>query len=673
MGMSHGYAKLKRCCVIALLSASPLLADLNEDRHPAKDILNALDRKLESLPENSIELPESADKTEPPSFIEEAGEDFVTAWQLYRSIAMRPPEPSADPTPLDRKDLINAYEERKLFEDLISRTIRAEPPPKISEYSRFTYSSMDWCGDGSMTFMSRYETGLILANIRHGKHLKALQLYSNYNRPSRDTLLRAFGADPEMFSLGAWLNKRCSAEAMCKTGGELTAAMMMHWIDLHHTEEMETRRIARETLWSVGTDNVPYFPRTEIMWLLRPENGVTDKTKTRIVGYIENKGDANASLGHWLYSYPKGAEKWLVPIALRCLEDPRNEIRERASKILRKSGVKYQEPERLPDVRFRVTVNGKPWPRDLERDDGRLHLTVFKKSSESGKKPKFIGDSLFVCDGDDFRTGDPYRAFFTVYPGFVSEGVTIPKGSQTLRGEIKLPVDFQGINKVDFKTTELTVIPDFSDRKIADENLIYSLNLAIDYPNRVAGAEVKSYILRHGESLYLPMVSEETYWLTVWHPGAAQQAPVKVKVDRRHNVIRPRLEQGTTLVVPVDWPEMAEPEKLPPELSRAFVWSKPSLQAGLRAVIRIKRIGDPSVVISPGAPESIERRFKNSVIFPYLPPGKYTVESPDVTIEPSGTSPGCLIRRSSIEVEIGKDSPVFVVTKPLEIHFTRKD
>ncbi|MGJ8643518.1 MAG: hypothetical protein ACSHX9_08940 [Luteolibacter sp.] len=653
--MSDAKRKWQAGVVILACSAAPLLADLNEDRDPAKDILRAIDHELSSLEENSLELPNSEDEAEPPSFITEAGDDFVTAWRLYRDIVMQPREPSSK-VAIEEKNLINAHEEWELFKDLITRTIEADPPPEISEYSRFTYSSLDSCGDGSMTFMRRYKTGLILANIRHGNHYEALKMYSDYNRPSCDILLRAFGADAEMFSVGKWLNKRCLVDEVSKTGGERTATMLMRWIDLHHAEEVETRRIRKKTHVYIRND-LPYFPSNGLISLLLPENGVTDETKKRIASYIGTRGLEIAPLKQWIYHRPNGAEKWMAPLAVRGLKDPLNEVRLRSSRLLDRAGVNHEPPEMRPDPRFEIFVNGKPFPKRF----GALRLNLRADDAFSSAGFKGWEDGCALYDADDFReNGDLKSAHFTVSPF-------------TVAGKIKLPIDFEGINRVNIIKRELKILPVFPMVRNAPEDRTYAVSLSPVEKDVPWGRGRKWVVVKNHKPHTYWHVSPGEYWLGVRYPGGVWEPDRKITVGNDKAIQRPVIKKGSNIVVPVLWAQMATPESLPRELATHFVWFRPSLHESLRSIVRIKGDGVSDSTEHVPIPESADGRFPNSVIFPYLPPGKYTIESPDRIIKPTATSPGCVIKRTSIEVEIKKDSPIFVVTEPLEIDYSVKE
>jgi hypothetical protein len=616
----------------------------------------AIEKKAKEIPANSLSLPEVPEIGAPPASVSQAGAEFVEAWKLYRTVTARRPRNPEAPSPGDGGgDRINAYKEWEKFEDLLRRTVDAEPPPDISEYGRFTYSSLDWCGDGAMTFSSRYQNGLALAMLRNGKPFDALQLIG----PAKaELLLPAFGVDPETFRIGEWLAKQSLPDHICKTGKDKSARMLMDWADIHFDSELERRRIQRETNRYETPEDEPYFPRTDIIQLLRPDNGVTDETKTRIVDHIKRKGIILTPLGNWFYSLPKGSEKWMIPIARLGLDDPLNRVRKRSSAILTAAGVEHAPPALHPDPRFKILVNGEKWPGRLG-EHARLRLSIDAENAGTACGFKDFRDGIATCDADKFiENGEVKSAQVYVYP--------------YIWGRIRLPIDYGNVGTVSIEARELTISPVFPDRATAPEDRTYAVELDRFEEGRKTDGSVSRRTVKNHEPYVYPNVSPGEYWLRVRHPGAVLEDRQRITIKNDGEVIRPRLRQGSSLVIPIDWPEVSDPGKLPPELGRCFVGFGSDWHGSLHTVVTIKGDGVRKDQEYVATPEAAEGRFPNSVIFPYLPPGKYTVEVPARTIEPRGIHPGCVIRPSSIEVEILNDSPSFVVTKPLKVLYTEK-
>lgn len=618
---------------------------------------DAIVQAIEAIPANSLSFPPQPDIGDPPDFITEAGENFVAAWRIYQTITKSRPAGGGKPTKKDVK-LINAHEEWEKFDDLLKRTVESEKAPEVSEYSKFTYSSLDWCGDGVMAFSSKYQKGLALAYLRNGKPFEALLILGGTQQGKPNPLLRAFGIDPEEFLIGEWLSKKTSPDRICKLGGEKTAGMIMDWIDLHFETELQRRSRAEKDGHYNHPVDLPYFPRTDITQLLSPDNGVTDKTKSRIIDYIESRGFKITPLGNWLYSCPKGSEIWLAPIALRCLGDPMNGNRKRAANLLERAGVEHEPLVLRPDPKFRVLVNGEPWPGILENHH-RLSLSVKSEKSGFAGGIKSVGNGIVTCDADHFRgKGKLLSAALYVYP--------------YIWGKIELPVKFEEMNVVNITVGELRIEPVFPERDIDAADMTYAVELDRFEEGHPPDGSTSTRTVENQEPYVLKYLSPGEYWLRIRHPGAVLEPRRRITITEDNWTLKPELVKGSSIVVPVDWPERAEPESLPPELGRMLLW-RGSSHHTLPSLVQIKGENLAGREGYIATPEASIGRFPYSVIFPYLPPGKYTIECPERTIEPTGTSPGCVIKRSSIEVEIKKDSPAFVTTEPLKIFYTRKD
>ncbi len=618
----------------------------------------AIAKAIDAIPENSLSFPPHPDIGDPPESITSAGENFVAAWRLYQTITKTRPVDS-DKAARKEAKLINAHEEWEKFNDLLQRTVRSEKAPEVSEYSKFTYSSLDWCGDGVMTFMSNYNKGLALAYLRNGKSFEALLLLGGTQQGKPNPLLHAFGTDPEEFLIGEWLSTKTSPDRICKTGGEKTAGMILDWIDLQFEAELQRRtRSKKDGHYSQPVD-FPYFPGTDVTHLLRPDNGVTDKTKSRIISYIESRGVKMVPRGNWLYSCPKGSETWLAPIALQCLDDPMNHTRKRAANLLERAGIDHEPLSLRPDPKFRVLVNGEPWPGVLGNN---LRISLSIKSEKSGFAGgiKSYEDGIITCDADHFRgNGKIFSASLYSYP--------------YIWGKIELPVRFDETNVVNITVGELRIEPVFPKRDIATADMTYAVELDKFEEGHKPDGSTSSKTVEKQEPFVLKYLSPGEYWLRIRHPGALLEPRKRITITEDNWKLKPELVWGSSIVVPIDWPERADPESLPPELGRMLLWSGGGSHHTLPSLVEIKGENLAGREGYLASPEAAIGRFPNSVIFPYLPTGKYTIECPERTIEPTEISPGCVIQKSSIQVEIEKGSPVFVVTEPLKILYTRKD
>ena len=646
-----------KACLGIIYPLILLTATVSAQRVDDGSVDEAIVRAIESIPENSLTFPPQPETGDPPEPVAKAGEKFVAAWQLYQRITnTRSADPEAKP-PQRKTELVNANDEWEKFEDLLERTVGAEQPPEVSEYAKFTYTSLSWCGNGRMDFMTRHQQGLILAYLRNGQPFEALLRISDTRQLG--LLLPAFGADPEKFLLGEWLSKQSLPDRVCDAGGETAAGMVMDWIDLHFDSELKMRKDAEQGGAYQSPADLPYFPSTEIAGFLRPGNGVSDKTKARIVEYMETRGTKITPAGTWLYSCPEGAEKWFVPIALRGLDDPLNRIRKRSAKLLETAGVDHKPLVLRPDPKFRVLVNGAPWPGILG-DSQRPSLSVKSEKSSLAAGIESMDGAVVTCDADYFRdSGKVLEAALYVYP-FRSAA-------------IELPVKYEEMNVVRFTVGELRIAPVFPDREIAPADMTYAVELDAFEEGHVPNRSYNPAIVKNQQPHILNQVSPGEYWLRIRHPGAVLEPRKRITITKDFLPLKPILRKGSSLVVPINWPERADIASLPIELAQMLVSTGEGQPLNLPSMVQIKGANLPEHEDYLASPEAAIDRFPGSVIFPYLPPGKYTIECPDRTIEPSGTRPGCVIKQSSIEVEIKQDSPVFVVTEPLTIRYSRKD
>lgn len=630
----------------------------------------AIQREIARLAPDSLKLPEPAAEVIPPPLIQQAGKDFVKAWQTWERV-MAPAQVIDPKTPPPvPKHLINAATDWEPFHALLTRCIEGQPPPELSEFSPFTYRDGSFCADGFMSFARRSEKGITLVRLRRGDFSEALKKLS-FNQEPPAPFLRAFGVSQEEFRLGAWLHRHDDLDEICKAGGELTARLLMDWADLRGEVELERKRAVIATRTRPYYDE-PYFPRSELALLLRPNNGVTEQTKTRIAAYIEGRGLEMDPPEQWITSCPKGAERWLVTLARKELESKFNDSRKRASRLLTAAGIEHPGPVLMPDVRFRVRINGKPWPGELANEQGNgpdLGMSIdFVDRGGPAFRPDLQKPDLLSYEADTFSGTGPIKEIYVYQFPTSWSGHKVEPRQPWLRGNVPLPLDFEKINEIDIRTVELTIRPKFPKRTgIATEDDIQEVEFGM------VDSHEERFVMKGGESLVLTRVSPGDYTIRAIHPGALLAPAGKFTITEKNRLIEPELLPVSSLVVPVEWPEVKAPDKLPQELALPFVRSNGDLHSSLRSVIRLKRKDGTLVEVEGGAPAAANGRFPDSVIFPHLQPGEYEVESPDRTIEPDGISPGCVIKKSSVTVTIREDSPVFVVSAPLKVLYTQKD
>lgn len=268
------------------------------------------------LTPNSLKLPELAKEVITPPLIASAGKDFIVAWTTWQRVIF---SPSGDTRAKAKNadDYPNRpYAERELFDDLLRRSISANPAPKPEEFDRFSGNSKIWCepDGGRARFNETSRMGLVLAYLREGRVLEAIRWSHNRDGEAIECMLRSLGVDQEEFRIGEWLNGWRTTEFLCKTGGERTARMVMTWVNLRWQVELERSRKSP----SCPIASSPKEPRSssvDLVYLLRPDNGVTDDTKSSIVNFIQSRGLEIMPADSWLQRCPKGAEGWLAPLS----------------------------------------------------------------------------------------------------------------------------------------------------------------------------------------------------------------------------------------------------------------------------------------------------------------------------------------------------------------------
>ena len=299
-------------------------------------------------------------------------------------------------------------------------------------------------------------------------------------------------------------------------------------------------------------------------------------------------------------------------------------------------------------------------------------------------------DGIFTADPDDFRENgrlDTAEINFRPRP---YDGKPIHPASLWLHANVRLPISFSEVNRIDIKTTSLSIRPMFPGLIPPAADDVYEVEFdrasgSKDGPvPREGGSRLE---VRGSKPLVLSNVSPGEYWIRIYHPGAVLEPRKRITVSATWNSYEAGLKPGACLVIPIEWPELREPQKLPPEIARSFVWFSPDLNDSLRTMLVLKR-KDGSVVEELGRtkrkdgsysddvnrmPLATSGRFPNAAVFPCLPPGEYVVESPGRTIEATGVNPGCVIGKSSVTVTIPKNGPVYVTSEPLKILYSRKD
>lgn len=556
---SHLLRLLKLACLVACVCPQAR----GEEQDIGKLLDQAIEREVAKLPPNSLKLPEPASELHPPPWIESAGTEFVRAWRTWAQIMAPRSFSKAQENPPDSKDLINAYSNPKPFLDLLKRSIEANPPPDPAEYPRFTYETNSGgfvCGDVGDEFRQLYRSGLTLCLLRRGSYFEILQMDGFLKNPARNPLLKMFGVNPEEFMVGGWFNRQFDSRFLCYNGGEITARILMDWADCRWDEELV--RYRRElTNHVILSSDAPPFPGSDLIYLLRPDGGVVDQTKARIVKFIETRGLEILSMEGCIASCPQGAEKWLVPLAMKGLNDELNRVRRKSSRLLKLAGVVHAEPTMRPAPRFSVRVNGKPWPGEItrwRRQMRELELNVDKEQAFGDVTLVPLGDDLYSADPDEFRDAGRLKSvFFSCFP-ISTTGRPVDPGSLWLRADVQLPINFENVNHVEIESVELAISPKFPERIGIPEEEIYVVQLTRvhrENPDATPKRCSEKIVVQGRKPLHLPYVSPGDYWFRIGRPGPVENAWKKITVSKSQCRIEPVLESSPNFADPIELPK----------------------------------------------------------------------------------------------------------------------
>lgn len=678
--------------VLKWVAISWLLFPISNGETLDKEMDQAILKLTSGLAPDSLKLPELSIVSVPPAAVEAAGKDFIHAWQIWKQVMTETPQDAMGTGPVPKDKVINAAEDWKSFSNLLHRCIVDDPPPDISEFSRFNYNDHSFCGDGFMSFDHSRNKGINLLLVRRGRYLDALRRSVSRAEGVDEFLLRAFGVDTEEFRIGVWLNEGWNSPTLCGSGGELTARMVMDWIDQRWEIELDRykKTVAARTYVEF---HEPHFPSYEIVRLLRPDNGVTNETKSRIAGFINSRGLEIVTAEKWIQNCPKGAEKWLIDIAKRGLTDDLNSVRQRSADFLDRAGVPYPKPEMKAGPRFRVTVDGEPWPgrsrsQSLTAENNRLNLHS-EGGGEWSAKLTLGPDGIYTSNPDDFNEkngmGRLTRVEISQYPtGYDSKPIDL--ASPWLFASASLPLSFTEVNQITMETTCFTIQPMFAGLvpPAANDNYEVEFGSAIGEKDKtVPRGGLACFQVKGSQPLVLPNVSLGDYWIRIDCPGAVAGPFRKITVSSSLGSYSPVLERGSSIVVPVEWKELGDPEHLPFELAVHFPRLNDDLNDFLRSMLVLKRT-DGTVIeqfgklkmadgsLSPTfnqGPAAARGRYRNAAVFFCVPPGEYVVESPDRGMKSENGYPSGVITKSSVNVILRSDSPHFVTTEPLKISY----
>lgn len=624
----------------------------------SKQIQVATDRVAAELEKGPrLELPPpspEAAAVEVPEHIHAAGEEFVAAWKLYHrfSLATAPPKP----VPAAKEPQRPAGEKDLSIERLIQRTIDENPPPALAEYwaafEIFNAPAYADCGQVEYERVLFCDSLLALRNLKAGDYLVAYrQLGTIGHTKARESILRAYGIDPEDIHLGAWLHGNPDFDAIRQHGKEKSASMLLKWAEIRWNK-LGKHAVRDQEL------KLPAFPDQVLISFLRPANGVTDETKGKIAQFLATNGVQIQPVSYWLKAMQEGAETWMVPLAKLGLNDELNLTRERASALLTKAGIPHDPPVMKQPAKLRVTVNGQPLPKDLANPKkGKSHLNVTLALTERSSRGFYTWmkeDGVFEVNLDELAGLDIKEARLT-FPQNNLSVISTP-AEPFLETTLALPLQPGELRDIDFPSVAVTIRPKLPASRRTPARL---MEIEFGPVSRESTPRGCLYHLKGADELILPYVSPGEYWLRVRHPGTALMPWTKVKVGPNEKLLAPRLEAGSTLVVPLGPSKPQIPESWPPELIDSLGLSRGHMEN----IVHLWR-GNELVTEWVPIPEGSDEHFPNSVIFANLPPGDYEVRTRRMpTTDPSFQ----LIEPRTIKVSIRPDSPVYQLTEPLEL------
>lgn len=632
----------------------PFSSAFSAEKSLPQQIAEATDRiatELEKGPR--LELPPLSPEeaaVEAPELIRKAGEEFVAAWRLSRRVHLA--SVAANQQDAKENQQQAAGNPDSDLKQLIQRTIEGTPPPALSEYAsafeRNRGPANPDCGQDDANMMEFFNSLMALRNLRAGEHLKALPYL--HGGEANAKILHAYGIDREELAIGSWLYRGTDPAHLEKIGTERVARMLLKWAEMRWAEA--GKDAAKDGL---AGPNRPLFPTYVLVHLLKPANEVTDETKARVSNFLATAGVQLRPVDFWLQAVPPGTEKWMAPLAKLGLEHELNEVREKSSDILANAGIPHDPPALKQPARFRVTVNGAPWPGGLAQDLSYLSVSLLLQNGSKRDHSAYrTAQGIFALDPDDLANVSIKEAAIEVPRRY--DLVTSP-GEPLLRVPLPNPIPLGEVQDIDFKTVGISIRPKLPTGRGTPARLIEIEFGPVSGESTPRGCR---YHLKEADELILPHVSHGEYWLRVRHPGTALMPWTKVKVGPDTKLLAPRLEVGSTLVVPLTPSKLEIPESWPPQLRE-----NRSIRLGYwEEIIELWRDGTRVVDLGP-TPEGADDHFPHSAIFASLAPGEYEVRTRRFPF--STPTSFQLIEPRTIKVSVRPDGPVYQLTEPLEL------
>ncbi len=368
------------------------------------------------------------------------------------------------------------------------------------------------------------------------------------------------------------------------------------------------------------------FPDRHLVLFLDPGNSVTLATKEKISAFLNANATRLHDEGVWLRPLPKGAEKWLKPIALAGLQHEKNKVRRRAAAVLREAGEVAALIER-PPARYRLFVDEQLW-RSERMSRGYRHLglnVTWHSLTHPGGLATSVDpdrDGVISVDPDHLIPLERVRAaHFYAAPDTISKP-TRPD-QPWIRAEIPLPPIFGETRDIRVTTVPVEIRPQFPRPPRDYEGAITKVGFTWAKDDRIPNDSSHVYHITGSEPLALSKVQPGEYWLQVRAPGAARAPWEKIRVSENAHVFQPKLTIGANVTVPLNWPKDLKVETLDPEIAGFFYRQR---WAGLDAFFSVERDGKPFPEALPGLSEERQQaESKTDLELSNLPVGKYRV------------------------------------------------
>lgn len=621
-----------------------------------------------------LEMPPVLDENAliPPRVVSEAGDECVHAWKQWKLVSLSRKKVTANPN-TKGGDQINAATHPEQFNQLLQKLLGNEEAPEVVEIYRFTYGHNSFCGNSGDGFREIQNNALVLSHLRHGRVFDAMQqqIFGRGNPNSQ--LMKLFGVDHEEVSFGSWIDDKGYGERVFKEGGELTAKLTAQWLEVHwrRYQAIQDERLRTK---SYKKEDLPSFPGSSIVSLLRENNGVTDATKERLSKLILTRGQEMVPLENWLFM-PSSAAKWMVPMLQAGLKAPKNETRNRASNLLTAANVAHEKPVMRSGPRYRILLNGQPWPADIEVLKHAVpSVSVFSGGGSRGGVEKMEGN-VMKLRADDFLGEQSIQKVVLTGVKMYSDryGMTDP-GIPKIYAELPIPrMDaLDAEQEVNITLVPVTLSARLPEQRKNDTDG----NMEVEFFRDSGGdpgcsGSMYKMLVGAGKPVVLPWVSPDVYWVRFTYPGAMATPYEKVSVGKKPFEFNRQLEFASTLIIPIKREGFNEDQNL--ELAR-LVNSGGALFYGagsFNPAVEILRDGKPFTPLESSIMQAAKKYEKgDSAIFANVPPGNYEIRlrstlSPNVRTGVKMNATPWM--PASVKVIIDENSPTFVETPILTV------